>query len=192
MTYPTLHILAISGSLRKGSYNTALLRAAADIAPQSIKIDIFGIGDLPLFDADVEAAGNPKPVQIFRSAVADADALLLATPEYNWSTTGALKNAIDWASRGGSAAPLNFKPTAILGAGGRFGTLRAQMHLREILAHNQVRLVTTPQVQVSTASEKFDADGNMVHERTIDQIRRLLVSLETLVRQVQGAVPTQR
>jgi len=179
----TLHVLAISGSLRKGSYNTALLRAAADIAPQSMKIDILPLGDLPLFDADVETAGNPKPVQLFRNAVADADALLLATPEYNWSTSGALKNAIDWASRGGSAAPLNSKPTAILGAGGRFGTLRAQMHLREILGHNQVRLVANPQVLVSAASEKFDTDGDLVHERTVDQIRRLLVSLETLVRQ---------
>ena len=192
MTDSTLHVLAISGSLREGSYNTALLRAAADIAPPSIKIDIFGIGDLPLFDADVEAAGNPQPVDIFRSALADADALLLATPEYNWSTSGALKNAIDWASRGGADSPLNFKPAALLGAGGRFGTLRAQMHLCEILAHNQVRLVTNPQVQVSSASEKFDAEGKLTHERTIDQVRRLLGSLEKLVRQDQGAVLPQR
>ena len=101
MTDSTLHVLAISGSLRRGSYNTALLRAAADIAPQSMKIDIYPIGDLPLYDADLEAAGNPDSVTRFREAVAEADALLLATPEYNWSTTAALKNAIDWASRGG-------------------------------------------------------------------------------------------
>ncbi len=105
MTDSTLHVLAISGSLRRGSYNTALLRAAADIAPESMKIDIYPIGDLPLFDADLEAAGNPEPVIQFRTAVAEADALLLATPEYNFSTTGALKNAIDWASRGGAAHP---------------------------------------------------------------------------------------
>ena len=104
MTDSTLHVLAISGSLRRGSYNTALLCAAADIAPESMKIDIYPIGDLPLFDADLEAAGSPEPVTRFRTAVAEADALLLATPEYNWSTTGALKNAIDWASRGGAEA----------------------------------------------------------------------------------------
>jgi len=182
MTDSTLHVLAISGSLRRGSYNTALLRAAADVAPESMKIDIYPIGDLPLFDADLEAAGNPEPVIQFRTAVAEADALLLATPEYNFSTTGALKNAIDWASRGGAEAPLTRKPTAILGAGGRFGTLRAQLHLSEILAHNQVRLVGTPQVQVSTPSDKFDSGGRLEHERTIDQIGRLLVALEELVR----------
>lgn len=182
MTESTIHILAISGSLRHDSYNTALLRAAADLAPQTMKIDLFPIGNLPLFDADLEAAGNPESVLRFREAVAEADALLLATPEYNWSTTGALKNAIDWASRGGSEAPLNFKPAALLGAGGRFGTLRAQLHLREILGHNHVRLVTKPQVQVSSASEKFDEDGVLIHERTIDQVRRLLAALELVVR----------
>ncbi len=182
MTETTLHVLAISGSLRRGSYNTALLRAATDIAPESMKIDIYPIGDLPLFDADLEAAGNPEPVVLFRSAVAAADALLLATPEYNWSTTAALKNAIDWASRGGSDAPLNFKPAAILGAGGRFGTLRAQLHLREILAHNQVDLVTKPQVQVSKAPDKFDSELKLTDERTIDQLTRLLSALETLAR----------
>jgi len=182
MTEPTLHVLAISGSLRRGSYNTALLRAAIDIAPESMKIDIYPIGDLPLFDADLEAAGNPEPVVRFRSAVATADALLLATPEYNFSTTAALKNAIDWASRGGSDAPLNFKPTAILGAGGRFGTLRAQLHLREILAHNQVDLVAKPQLQVSRAPDKFDSDLKLTYERTIDQLTRLLVALEELAR----------
>ena len=182
MTDSTLHVLAISGSLRRGSYNTALLRAAADLAPQSMKIDIYPIGDLPLFDADLEAAGKPDSVTQFQRAVADADALLLATPEYNWSTTAALKNAIDWASRGGADAPLNRKPAAILGAGGRFGTLRAQLHLREILSHNQVRLVGDPQVQVSRAADKFDSDGRLEHERTIDQLGRLLVALEDLAR----------
>ncbi|MCH7585741.1 MAG: NAD(P)H-dependent oxidoreductase [Acidobacteria bacterium] len=182
MTDSTLHVLAISGSLRRGSYNTALLRAAADMAPQSMKIDIYPIGDLPLYDADLEAAGNPDPVTRFREAVAEADALLLATPEYNWSTTAALKNAIDWASRGGVEAPLNHKPAAILGAGGRFGTLRAQLHLREILSHNQVRLVEHPQVHVSMAADKFDSDGRLEHERTIDQLGRLLVALEDLAR----------
>ncbi len=147
-----------------------------------MKIDIYPIGDLPLYDADLEATGNPDPVTRFHEAVAEADALLLATPEYNWSTTAALKNAIDWASRGGAEAPLNHKPAAILGAGGRFGTLRAQLHLREILSHNQVRLVEHPQLHVSMASDKFDSDGRLEHEQTIDQLGRLLVALEDLAR----------
>ncbi len=184
MTDPTLHVLAVSGSLRRGSFNTALLRAASDIAPESMKIDIYPIGDLPLFDADLEAAGNPEPVKRFRAALAEADALLLATPEYNWSMTGALKNAIDWASRGGSDSPLNYKPTAILGASSsRFGTLRSQLHLREVLAHSQVQFVGGPQVQVSTVSDKFDANEKLDHARTIGQLDRLLVALETVARQ---------
>jgi len=182
MTDGPLHVLAVSGSLRRDSYNTALLRAAAAIAPGSMKIDIYPIGDLPIFDADLEAAGNPEPVTRFRAAVAEADAMLLATPEYNWSTSAALKNAIDWASRGSSESPLEFKPMAILGAGGRFGTLRAQLHLREILSHNQVRLVGSPQVQVSMPSDKFDSEGRLAHERTIDQLTRLLAALEELAR----------
>jgi len=182
MADTTLHVLAISGSLRRDSYNTALLRAAAAIASESMKIDIYPIGDLPLFNADVEEAGSPESVTQYRTAIVKADALLIATPEYNYSTTAALKNAIDWASRGGRESPLNFKPAAILGAGGRFGSLRAQLHLREVLSHNQVRLVNNPQVQVSITAEKFDLEGNLVHERTIDQVSRLLVALETLAR----------
>lgn len=182
MTDQTLHVLAISGSLRRGSYNTALLNAAASVAPDSMKIEIYPLDDLPMFNADLEPGGRPEPVVDFRRALAEADALLMATPEYNWSTTPALKNAIDWASRGGADSPLNFKPTAILGAGGRFGTLRAQLHLREILGHNQTRLVSSPQVLVDRASEKFDEHGRLIDERTADQVRRLLEALEELIR----------
>lgn len=179
---PTLHVLAISGSLRRGSFNTALLRAAADLAPSSMKVEPYSIGDLPLFNADLESGVLPESVQAFRSAVLAADALLLATPEYNWSTTAALKNAIDWASRGGTDAPLNFKPAAILGAAGRFGTLRAQIHLREILSHNQVQLVARPQVFVTDAMSKFDADGRLIDARAADQVQRLLAALEDIAR----------
>lgn len=182
MTDKTLHVLAISGSLRRASYNTALLEAAAAAAPNSMKIEIYPLHDLPMFNADLEPGGRPEPVAAFRRSLAEADALLIATPEYNWSTTPALKNAIDWASRGGTDSPLNFKPTAIMGAGGRFGTLRAQLHLREILGHNQAMVVSRPQVFVDRASEKIDETGRLVDDRTIDRIRRLLEALEDLVR----------
>ncbi len=182
MTDKTLHVLAISGSLRRASFNTAMLEAAAALAPDSMKVEIYPIHDLPMFNADLEVGGRPAAVEEFRTAVAAADALLLATPEYNWSTTPALKNAIDWASRGGSDSPLNFKPTAIMGAGGRFGTLRAQLHLREILGHNQVALVTRPEVFVDRAATKFDGEGRLKDEDIALRLRLLLEALESLVR----------
>ena len=117
-----------------------------------------------------EVAGCGKPI-------AAADALLIATPEYNWSIPGVLKNALDWASRGGEGSPLRGKPAAILGAGGRLGTLRAQTHLREILRHNRVRVVGLPEVLIDAAETRFDAAGRLIDERFRDQIRRLLEAL---------------
>ena len=183
----TIKILGISGSLRRGSHNTAALRAAAEIAPDGVEIDIIDLNGLPMFNPDTEAETLQDPaVAGFRRAVADADGLLIATPEYNWSVTGALKNALDWASRGGDASPLNDKPAAILGAGGRFGTLRSQLHLREILGHNRVQVLDAPQVMIDGASGKFE-DGRLVDERHRDQLRRLLEGLAALVRRNTAA-----
>ena len=178
-----IRILGISGSLRRGSRNTAALRAAAEVAPDDVKMEIIDLNGLPMFNPDTEAedAASPHVIQ-FRQAVADADALLIATPEYNYSLTGALKNAIDWASRGGDASPLNDKPAAIMGAGGRFGTLRSQLHLREILLHNRVEILSSPQVMIDGASRKFDADGRLTDERHRDQLRRLVEALAASVR----------
>lgn len=171
-------ILGISGSLRTGSYNTAALRAAGEIAPDDMKVEIHPLNDLPMYNADVERQiGFPPAVEEFRDAIREADALLIATPEYNYSMTGALKNAIDWASRGGDESPLNHKPAAILGAGGRFGTLRSQLHLREVLAHNQLRVVAQPQVLIDRPWEKYDEGPRLVDERARDQIRRLIDAL---------------
>ena len=178
----TIEVLGLSGSLRRNSYNTALLGAAVDLAPAGMEITVATIGDLPLFNVDLEEEGAPEPVAAFGKAMSEADALLIATPEYNWSTTGTLKNALDWASRGGADSPLTAKPAAILGAGGRFGTLRAQLHLREILGHNRVRLVESPQVFVDSPGDKFDDDLRLVHERTRNQVTRLLDALAELVR----------
>jgi chromate reductase len=172
----TLHIAGLSGSLRRGSYNTALLRATRAVLPENTKLDIVDYAAVPLFNHDVEAAGFPEAVTAMRDELARADAILFAAPEYNWSIPGVMKNAIDWASRG-SESPLNGKPAAIMGAGGRLGTAYAQQHLRQILMHNHMRVVTRPNVLISHASKQFDEDLNLTNERYLDQIKRLLESL---------------
>ena len=173
----TIHAIAIPGSLRTGSLNRAALVAAAELAPAGLEIAIHGLEGIPLYNADDErAAGFPPRVEALREAVAGADAMLIATPEYNSSITGALKNAIDWLSRGPDS-PLPGKPAAILGAGGRFGTLRAQLHLREILLGNRVDLVLSPQVMIDLASTRFDDDLRLTDDRFRDQIARLLAAL---------------
>jgi len=141
-------------------------------------LEVMTLHGIPNFDADVEAVGLPPEVVRLREAIGAADALLIATPEYNWSIPGVLKNALDWASRGGKASPLRGKPAAILGAGGRLGTVRAQTHLREILRHNRARVVGLPEVLIDSAESRFDAEGNLVDERFRSQILRLLEALQ--------------
>ncbi len=173
-----IRVLAISGSLRRGSYNTALLRAAQELAPDGMTVELASLDKLPPYNADVEREeGFPPAVQDLRDGIADADALLIATPEYNYSIPGVLKNAIDWASRGGRDAPIDRMPAAILGGGGRSGTLRAQLHLRQILAHNNLRVVQKPEVLVDRVWEKIDGEGRLADDRFRDQIRRLLAAL---------------
>jgi chromate reductase len=172
-----MRVLAVSGSLRRGSFNSAALRAAAELAPEGMTLEVLLLHGIPNFDADVEAAGLPAEVVRLREAIRAADALLIATPEYNWSIPGVLKNALDWASRGGEGSPLRDKTAAVLGAGGRFGTVRAQTHLREILRHNRVRVVSLPEVMIDSAETRFDTAGNLTDERFRSQIRRLLEAL---------------
>ena len=116
-----LKVLGISGSLRRASFNSGLLRVAQEVAPAGMEVSIFDLKDLPLYNGDVEADGDPAPVIALKSAVRDADAVLFATPEYNWGTSGALKNAIDWASRDREEGSLMGKPATIIGAGGEPG-----------------------------------------------------------------------
>ncbi len=124
-----VRVLGFAGSLRKGSYNRALLRAAGQLAPEEMSLEVFDLSPIPLYNADIEAAGVPEPVHEFKERIAAADALLIVTPEYLYSVPGVLKNALDWASRLPKDSPLNRKPVAITGAGGLFGTVRAQGHL---------------------------------------------------------------
>jgi len=171
-------ILGISGSLRERSYNRALLKAAAELAPEGVEIEEFDLREIPLYDADVEAAGDPEPVAKLRAAVAEADALLFATPEYNRGTSGVLKNAIDWLSRPALASVLRWKPVAIMGAStGRGGTRNAQAQVRDALLFPGAVLVTEPEVAIPLAWERFDENGELTDERMRKTLRELLDAL---------------
>lgn len=160
-----MKILGVSGSLRAASFNTALLRAAQELAPEGVAIEIFGLHDLPLFNQDVEDQGDPAPVATWKDAVRGADALLLACPEYNGGVTGVLKNAIDWASRG-KPAPLDGKVACIIGASpGVTGTVRAQDALRQSLRKVSALYWPLGEVLVGQAHTKIE-DGRLTDEKS--------------------------
>lgn len=181
-----LIVCAIAGSLRQASYNRALLRAAQELAPAGMEIRIFDrVGELPLFDQDLEAQGDPEPVVAMRQAIAEADALLIATPEYNHGVPGVLKNAIDWASRPPRGAVLAGKPTAILGASpGVTGTARAQSQLRQSLVFTDTPVLPQPEILVYRAHEKFDAAGRLTDEKTREFVGKLLSGLASWTRRL--------
>lgn len=174
----SIKVLGISGSLRKGSFNTALLRAAIALRPSSMEIEVAEIGDLPLYDEDLRtAAGFPAPVVRLREQIAAADAVLVSSPEYNYSVPGVLKNAIDWASRAPDQ-PFAGKTLAIMGAsGGLSGTMRMQYHLRQIAVFLDMHPLNKPEVFVREATNKFDAHGVLVDEPTRAVVRGLLEAL---------------
>src|ERR671914_3099767 len=162
-----LRVLGFAGSLRARSYNGALLRSAQELAPAGMAIEIYESIELPLFNEDIEAQGDPGPVAAFKQAIRMADALLIATPEYNHGVPGVLKNAIDWASRPPRDSVLAGKPAAIFGASpGITGTARAQSQLRQAFVFTNTPALTQPEILVFRAHEKFDADGNLVDEPT--------------------------
>lgn len=170
-----MKILGISGSLRKNSYNTAALRAAQELLPEGATLEICDLAAIPLYDEDLTEL--PPPVHTLRQSIAAADALLIATPEYNHSVPGVLKNALDWASCPPNPPCAN-KPGAIFGAStGRFGTLRAQIHLREICSALDMLVLPKPELYIAQAREKFDAHGRLIDERTRQQLRALVAAL---------------
>ena len=142
-------VLGISGSLRSGSFNTALLRAAQELAPSGMDLQIFDLAEVPLYNGDVEAEGDPAPVRALKAAIREADALLFATPEYNRGPSGVLKNAIDWASRDRGPGSLAGKPITMIGAGGMAGTARAQEQLLSILSETGALVMVEPGVLVN-------------------------------------------
>ena len=173
-----MQILGIAGSLRSGSHNRALIRAARELAPAGVEIVELDLRELPFYDGDVEAAGDPETVAAFKDAIRAADALLIATPEYNRGIPGVLKNAIDWASRPALASPLAGKPVGIMGAStGRGGTRRAQQQLRDALEFPRAVVLDEPRVLVPEAFMRFDEHGKLVDEETRASIAELLDSL---------------
>jgi chromate reductase len=172
-----IKVLAFAGSLRKGSFNKALIRAAVEVAPESMAIEVFDLEGIPPFNQDFEA-NPPQIVKEFKEKIRNADALLIATPEYNYSVPGVLKNAIDWASRPRVDTPLEGKPVAIMSASiGRFGGARAQYHLRQSFIFLNMHPVNRPEVMLSDATHNIDAKGTVTNEQTRQLIRQLLEAL---------------
>ena len=172
-----MQVLGISGSLRQGSFNTALLRAAIEMAPQDMTIETGRIDDLPLYNDDVRVAGYPPTVVRLREQVARADAILLVTPEYNYSVPGVLKNAIDWVSRPPDQ-PFNEKPIALMGASiGMLGSARSQYHLRQCFVYLNAFVLNQPEVMVAKAPERFDAAGKLTDESTRKIVAKQLQAL---------------
>jgi chromate reductase, NAD(P)H dehydrogenase (quinone) len=179
-----ISVLAICGSLRAGSYNRAALRTAIELKPPGMTIDTAEIGSIPLYNEDVRALGFPPPVERLRTQIADADALLFVTPEYNYSMPGVLKNAIDWASRPPDQ-PFAGKPVAIMGAAaGMAGSARAQYDLRRSCVFLDMHPLNKPEVLIGQAQTKFDAEGRLTDEVGRGLIRDLLVALEQWTRQL--------
>jgi chromate reductase len=173
----SIKILGIAGSLRAASYNRSLLKAAQELLPPATSLDIFELHGIPVFSEDDEK-NPPEKVKQFKARIRESDAILFATPEYNYSIPGGLKNAIDWASRPyGDSAWLG-KTAAIIGASaGRIGTARAQYHLRQCCVFLDVNVINQPEVMVGNASEAFDANGKLTHETSRKLIRDLLQAL---------------
>ena len=173
-----MRILGVSGSLRVGSFNTSLLRAAAEAAPDGVELELWeGLAELPLYAGDLDGDDAPAPVRRLREAWGEADAILFATPEYNGSVPGGLKNAIDWASRPRLDAVLRNKTVAVAGASpGQFGALWAQQDLKRILGVAGARVVGT-EIPVGRAHERFDSEGRLLDGELVEQLRLHLTTL---------------
>jgi chromate reductase, NAD(P)H dehydrogenase (quinone) len=181
-----LKILGFAGSLRKGSYNRSLLRAAGQLLPQDATLEVFDLSDIPPFNQDLEANMHPK-VREFKSIIRESDAILIATPEYNYSVPGVLKNAIDYASRPYGDNPFNDKPVAIMSASvGMLGGARAQYHLRQMFVFLNMHAINAPEVIVTSASDKFDAEGNLLDENTRKFLTQLLQNLSNWTRRLRA------
>ena len=180
----TCKILGIAGSLRKDSYNKALLRAALEFVPEAAELEVFDLEGIPPFNEDLENQPVEK-VREFKAKIKAADAVLIATPEYNYSIPGVLKNAIDCASRPYGDNAFAYKPVAIMGASpGMIGTARAQYHLRQCFVFLSCFALNQPEVMVAFAREKIDKDGRVTDQKTREKIRELLESLVAWTRKL--------
>jgi len=182
MNMNEIRILGIVGSLRKDSYNHFALKAAQELLPHGAVLNLIELHGIPVFNQDDEMA-MPAAVLEFKQQILDADAILFATPEYNYSVAGALKNAIDWASRPYGESAWTGKPAAVMGASsGRLGTARAQYHLRQILVTLDMPTVNQPEVMIGDAAQRFGPDGRLTDEPTRQSIQTLLDALVKLAR----------
>jgi chromate reductase len=180
-----LKVLGISGSLRKASYNTMALKACAELLPPGMTLSYARLDDIPLFNQDVYDAGFPEPAKRFRAEVTAADGVLIASPEYNFSVSGALKNAIDWASRAPNQSWQD-KPVAIFSVSqGPMGGARVQYDLRRILGQLWGHVLPRPEVFIGNAASKFDAQGRLTDETTRKFLGELLAGLKTWILRMQ-------
>jgi chromate reductase len=174
-------ILGIAGSLRERSYNRALLRAAARLAPDGVELSIFDLASIPVYNQDLDDPSDgltPASVLELRAAIRDADALLISTPEYNWGPSGVIKNAIDWASRPAATSPLVHKAVALMGtAPGPAGTGRAQLQLRQSFTFTRSYVLVEPVVALGGAADLFDEELELVDEQAQAAVRALVEAL---------------
>jgi chromate reductase, NAD(P)H dehydrogenase (quinone) len=186
-------IVAFAGSLRRGSFNRALLRAAQELAPDGMEIELVEIGGLPFYNADVEAQGDPPSVAAYKAALGDADGVLIATPEYNDGIPGVLTNAIDWGSRLPGRAPFSAKPVALMGASpSRIGTARAQVHLRQLLSHVHARILPPPELLIASAHQHFDKSLRLTDDSTRDVLTKLLQRFGRWIARERAASEAER
>lgn len=186
-------IVAFAGSLRRGSFNRALIRAAQELAPAGMTIEPIEIGELPFYNADVEAEGDPPAVERFKASLQKADGLLIATPEYNDGIPGVLTTAIDWGSRLPGRAPLAGKPVALMGASpSQIGTARAQLHLRQLLGHVQARVLPPPELLVARAHERFDSNLRLTDEGTRRVLEQMLGRFSRWIGRERAAAEAER
>ena len=180
----TINIIGFTGSLRLHSYNKAALQAAKKLLPDGATLEIVDISDIQFFNEDVEAEGMPQAVLDFKKKLATADAILISTPEYNYSIPPVLKNALDWVSRG-TDLPLSGKPLAIMSASPSiFGGSRVQYHLRQVCVRLNLLPLNQPEVFIMKADTKFDKDGNLINETTRNSISKLLEALVEIAREI--------
>lgn len=184
-----IHLAGISGSLREKSFNTYLLEAAKDLLPEGVTMEIASIAEIPLYNADLDTPSTPhrpEAVAIFREILAKADGILIASPEYNYSIPGGLKNAIDWASRG-KDSPLLRKPVAVIGATpGLWGTVRMQLAFQPVFLFLDMKPVLKPEVLIAQANKKFDEKGTLTDETAIGLIRQKMQALKELILTLQA------
>jgi chromate reductase len=172
----SIRVAGIVGSLREGSLNKGLLRAATELAPAGMEIEIYTrLGDIPPYNDDVFMKGDPEPVADLKNFIGGADALLISTPEYNYGVPGVLKNAIDWASRPAGKSALNRKPAALMGCSpGLGGTIRAQHSLRQSFVFTETHVMSQPEIKIPSAAALFDASAKLTDENTRQYVKKFL------------------